>query len=102
MPTTNLTISVDESTKKEFDVFCENVGLNAASAVNMFMKSVIHTKSLPFTISDISADDITVKLKNSIQALREQSVANNTDNITMDEINAEIAAYRQEKRSRNA
>ena len=52
MATTSLTVRVDESTKKDFDKFCEDIGTNATAAVNMFIKTVVHTKVLPFPITD--------------------------------------------------
>jgi len=101
--TANLTVRVDEATKKEFDSFCENVGLNATSAVNMFIRTVVRTRALPFIVTDGKATELEskvhmTKMKNAIQSMREQSKENGNADMTMDEINAEIAAYRQEKR----
>ena len=56
MSTVNLTVRVDEGTKREFDVFCENVGLNATSAVNMFIKTVVRTRALPFIVTDAATE----------------------------------------------
>ena len=54
MATVNLTVRVDERTKREFDVFCDNVGINATAAVNMFIKNVVRTRTLPFIVTDLS------------------------------------------------
>lgn len=99
--TTNLTVRVDEGTKKEFDVFCENVGLNATSAVNMFIKTVLRTRALPFTVTDVNQDDrlLTEQMKKAIQSMREQSAASGNAGMTSDEISAEIVAYRKEARA---
>jgi len=107
MATSNLTVRVDESTKRDFDTFCENVGLNATSAVNMFIKTVVRTRTLPFTVTDISAEEqnnmiIMARMKNAVQSMREQSLASGNADMSLDDINAEIAAYRQERRSKNA
>ena len=107
MTTANLTVRVDEGTKKEFDSFCENVGLNATSAVNMFIKTVVRTRALPFIVTDSTAFEqdnraTMARMKDAILSMREQSVANGNSDMTMDEINAEIAKYRQEKRTANA
>jgi len=107
MATSNLTVRVDEDTKKAFDTFCENVGLNATSAVNMFIKTVVRTRTLPFTVTDISAEEqnskiIMARMKNAVQSMREQSLASGNADMSLDDINAEIAAYRQERRSENA
>ena len=95
MATTNLTVRVDEDVRKEFDSFCENVGLNATSAVNMFIKAVLRTRTLPFVVTDIvdeeQGDRVTVaKMKAAIQSMREQSALNGNDTMTMNEINATL------------
>ena len=99
--TVNLTVRVDENTKREFDSFCENVGLNATSAVNMFIKTVVRTRTLPFTVTDINEYDNRIlmhEMKRAIQSMRETSVLNRNTDMSLDEINAEILAYRKEKR----
>ena len=42
------------------------------------------------------------KMKDAAQSMREQSEANSNEGMSMDEIDAEIAAYRSERRSKNA
>jgi DNA-damage-inducible protein J len=76
--TVNLTVRVDEGTKKEFDTFCENVGLNATSAVNMFIRAVVRTRTLPFTVTDTNTSDqaMMTEMKRAIQSMREQSAHN--------------------------
>ena len=51
MASANITIRVDEETKRQFDAFCENVGLNVTTAIHMFMKNVLRTRELPFVVS---------------------------------------------------
>jgi len=107
MATTNLTVRVDENTKKEFDFFCENVGINATSAVNMFIKTVIRTRTLPFVITDTTNEEqsnkiIMTKMKNAIQSMRAQSEENGNIGMSLDDVNAEIAEYRRERRRKNA
>ena len=102
MPTVNLTVRVDEVTKREFDVFCENVGLNATSAVNMFIKTVVRTRKLPFVVTDDTTEEqsgqlLMAEMKKAIRSMRELSVANGNSEMSLDEINAEIAESRKEK-----
>lgn len=52
MGAVNVTVRVDEETKKEFDTFCENVGINITTAFNMFIKATLRTRELPFTVTD--------------------------------------------------
>jgi len=107
MATANLTVRVDEGVKRDFDIFCENVGINATAAVNMFIKTVVRTRALPFIVTDSTVDEqgniqTMTRMKNAIQTMREQSEANGNDDMTLADINAEIAAYRQERLAKNA
>jgi len=47
----NLTISVNDSDKKEFGEFCDQVGISSSSLLNMFIKTVIREGRIPFEIS---------------------------------------------------
>jgi len=103
MATANITVRVDQETKKDFDNFCENVGINATAAVNMFIKAVLRTRELPFTVTDINEQEkrlIKTNAVNAINNMREISVLNGNSNMTLDEINAEIAAGRKEAREK--
>lgn len=51
MAQATLTARVDAKDKMEFDAFCSNVGLNASTAINMFVKAVIREKRIPFEIA---------------------------------------------------
>lgn len=42
---------IDESDKKHFDIFCNDVGINTSTAINMFIKAVIRERRIPFEIS---------------------------------------------------
>lgn len=51
MAQTTLSVRMDEQVKKQFDEFCNEVGLNASVAVNMFAKAVLRERRIPFEIS---------------------------------------------------
>jgi len=96
----NITIRVEEETKQQFDNFCVNVGTNMSTAINMFIKSVLRTRELPFVITDV--DPVVEKAKFALASMQAQSEINGTAKMTMDEINAEIAAARRERQEREA
>ena len=98
----NVTVRIDEKTKRDFDSFCENVGINITTAFNMFIKATLRTRELPFTITDVRPkNQARQALGEVFKAIQEQSVINGTDNMTMEEIDAEITACRLEKRMAN-
>jgi DNA-damage-inducible protein J len=47
-----MNVRIDENVKKSFDEFCAEVGLNASVAVNIFVRAVLRSRSIPFEITD--------------------------------------------------
>jgi len=41
---------IDSADKQNFEKFCDSVGLNVSTAINMFVKVVIKNQSLPFEV----------------------------------------------------
>ena len=54
---TNLNVRVDASDKKNFEKFCDNVGMNVSTAINMFIKAVLREQKLPFEVRSKTFDD---------------------------------------------
>ena len=54
MPQSTMSIRIDEEIKKGFDKFCEDVGMNASVAVNMFVRATLRENRLPFDVSSVS------------------------------------------------
>lgn len=50
MKYTNLSARVDLNDKRNFEIFCENTGMNVSVAVNLFIKTVLRENRLPFDI----------------------------------------------------
>ncbi len=99
MATTNITIRLEESVKKEFDRFCDNVGVNITSAVTMFIKAVLRTRQFPFTIMDTTEKEVAMaQAREALKAAQTQSHTSGLSEMTMDEIDAEIALARKEMR----
>lgn len=46
-----LSVRVNEADKKEFEEFCNDVGMNVSVAINMFIKAVLRDNKLPFEIT---------------------------------------------------
>jgi len=43
-------IRIDDDTKKQFQDFCDSVGLSVSAAVTIFVKSSIRENKLPFEV----------------------------------------------------
>ena len=50
MALSTITSRVDATDKEAFDAFCHDVGMNASTAINMFIKAVLREGQLPFNI----------------------------------------------------
>lgn len=91
-----VTVRMDSEMKTQFDALCEQFGMSANTAFNIFVKAVIRSRSIPFTIKG-SPDALDL-------FMQQRSVAelSNEPELTLDEINAEIRAAREDMRRRNS
>lgn len=51
MPTTNINIRMDSKLKKDFEEFCQDVGMSMSTAFNLFAKRTVRDNQIPFEIS---------------------------------------------------
>jgi DNA-damage-inducible protein J len=51
MAQTSVNIRMDETVKRQFDDVCNDLGLNMSSAFNVFAKTVVRQKRIPFELS---------------------------------------------------
>ena len=57
MESLNISVCVDANDKKNFEQFCENVGMNVSTAIKMFIKVVLREQKLSFEIRSKSFSD---------------------------------------------
>ena len=96
MEVSTITLRVEKDLKQRFYNLCEDFGLSASSAINIFMKAVVREKKIPF---EISSDTEAVKRKHYLELIESmQKKAEETElkDMTLEEINAEIRAARNE------
>jgi len=99
-----MTVRTDAQLKDTFTKLCEEFGMSANTAMNIFMRAVAETKSIPFTIGkrktqrEIDGEQLLELMEKNRQAM----IARNEPEMTLDEINAEIAAARAERKARLA
>lgn len=61
MESLTLNVRVDANDKKNFEQFCNNVGMNVSTAVNMFIKAVLREQRLPFEVKSSTSDELILK-----------------------------------------
>ena len=60
MESLTLNVRVDAQDKKRFEQFCNSVGMNVSTAVNMFIKAVLREQKLPFEVRNNTFDEISL------------------------------------------
>lgn len=84
-----MTVRMDNQQKAQFDRLCEQFGMSANTAINIFVKAVIRSQSIPFQIKAQDNDAATAKAYSAFKWLRAAAERGETQDMTTDEINAE-------------
>ena len=102
MAQTSMTVRIDNQQKAIFDELCAQFGMSANTAINIFVKAVIRSKSIPFSIQakNEEEDEVTAKAKAAFQYMCDTARENNID-MSLDEINEEIKEVRRLRKERN-
>lgn len=80
MAQTLVNFRIDETTKKQMEQVCSELGLTMSTALNIFVKKVIREKRIPFDVSiDPFYSESNMKaIKESIKQLEEGKVVAKT------------------------
>ena len=101
MAQTSMTVRLDNKQKAIFDELCAQFGMSANTAINIFVKAVIRSKSIPFSIqAKNEEDEVTAKAKAAFKYMCDTARENNID-MSLDEINEEIREVRRLRKERN-
>lgn len=97
MAQSTFSIRMDGELKKKFDAFCEEIGMSSSVAFTIFAKKVVRDQKIPFAL-EIPAKPSLEEGLSLINEIRENAKNNGTADMSMDEIDAEIAAARRERK----
>lgn len=95
MAQATFSIRMDEKLKKQFDDLCENFGMSATTAFNVFAKAVVRERKIPFEISAAEPEITREQALEALAILRKQAKDNSIQEMILDEINEEIRLTRQ-------
>ena len=90
-----VTVRIDSEIKSQFDKVCEQIGMSANTAFNVFVKAVVRTRSIPFEVK-AQANTEPMSGLEAFRALRAEAQQNGLPEMTLDEINEEIRLAREE------
>lgn len=102
MAQTAMTVRIDSQQKAMFEQLCEQFGMSANTAINIFVRQVVRCRRIPFMIAaPEQEDDLRVKAIQAFQRIREEAEAQTGPEMTLAEINAEINAVREESQKKS-
>ena len=65
-----LTINIDEKTAENFYAFCEELGLDMSTAINLFIRTCLREKRIPFELSLLNKENSKI-LENTPPSMEE-------------------------------
>ena len=96
MAQATFSVRMDEVLKKQFDGLCQEFGMNASTAINIFARAVVRQRRIPFEISSPESDITREGAMQAFSALRAQAKNSGIADMNLDDINKEINLARME------
>lgn len=90
-------VHMDEVLKRKFDRLCQEFGMNASAAINIFARAVVRQRRIPFEIvsseSDVTREETRQagRDKAGIFGITGTSQKNGVADMSLDDINKEIS-----------
>lgn len=90
-----MTIRMDQDLKIQFDALCNEFGMSTNTAINIFARTVVRKRRIPFVIEAPAKEDVVGKGKAAFDELRRIAAENGISGMSLEEINKEIALARE-------
>ncbi len=94
MSQATFSVRMDDTLKNQFEVLCNDFGMNMSTAINVFARAVVRERRIPFEIVSSEPEITRQKALQTFRSLREQSAKNFPNEFSLDEINEEISKVR--------
>ena len=89
MGQTNINIRIDENLKRQFEEFCNEMGMSMTTAFNTYAKKVVRENRIPFEISRETPNSVTKQAIKDAEEGIGLSQAFSSVNEVMEYLNAE-------------
>ena len=99
MSQATISIRVDQSLKQNFDALCEDFGISTTAAFNIFMKTVVRERRIPFEIRSESESQRRQNAIDAFDEMRAAVAASGMKEMSLEEINEEIKEARDARRN---
>ena len=97
MSTSIIQFRIEDDLKEQACAIFEKLGIDLSTALRMFIKRAIMENGIPFPMTFKNDYDSTSILK-AVKGMTNDASKNGNSDMTLDEINAEISEYRQERK----
>ncbi|MBQ8954997.1 MAG: type II toxin-antitoxin system RelB/DinJ family antitoxin [Clostridia bacterium] len=94
MSQATFSVRMDESLKRQFDSLCQEFGMTASTAINVFARAVVRERRIPFDIAAPASEVTREGAMRAFMALRAEAKANGVTDLSPDEIDEEIRRAR--------
>lgn len=92
-----LQVRVDKETKKQASAIYASLGMDLSTAVRVFLRKSILIGGMPF---EVSIGETRAQAMLALEKMRDISETNGNSEMTLEEINEEIAAARKERKAK--
>ena len=101
MASSVMQVRIDDELKSQASAVYNELGLDLPTAIRMFLKRSVVVGGVPFSMTLPRRDYKAERAVRAMQSLSDAAQKNGTADMTLDEINAEIAATRTDRAARD-
>lgn len=94
-----LQIRIDNNLKTQATSLFERMGLDLSSAIRLFLNKSVQMDGIPFSLNNEKEYNYLSAVDNML-AMQQEAVKSGANKMTLEEINAEIAAVRKERKGK--
>ena len=99
MSTSIIQFRVDDDLKNEAAAIYEKLGIDLSTAMRMFLKRSVMENGIPFPMT-LQRDYNPEKALNAVRKRNAEAQKSGSADLSLDDINAEIAGYRKERNAK--
>ena len=88
---------MDQDLKTQFDALCSEFGMSTNTAFNIFARTVVRKRMIPFAIEAPRKEETINNGKDAFDEIRAMVERGELTSLTLDEINEEIRLAREGK-----
>lgn len=78
MASTNINIRMDSDLKKQFETFCNDMGMSMTTAFNIFAKKAVREYRIPFEIGGEAPNAETIEAINEVKCMKADKTVGKT------------------------